>query len=148
MMKYFSRLADSLAARWGECQSPASCQTVSYDSVMTIPSKTLTGVAFVINRISFGRRMELSRLVREISKKTEFLEAGTELQERIEAGILAHEVDAMYLRWGLVSVEGLTIDGVPAGSEQLLKDGPEELTREIVTAIKAQCGLSEAERKN
>ncbi len=140
MMKYFSRLVD----QWGECKpSP-----VSYESVMRIPSKALPGVAFVINRISFGRRMELSRLVREISKKTEFLEAGSELQERIEAGILAHEVDAMYLRWGLVSVEGLTIDSVPAGSEQLLKDGPEQLTQEIVAAIKAQCGLSEAERKN
>jgi hypothetical protein len=140
MMKYFSRLAD----RWGECKP---CQ-VSYESVLKIPSKALPGVAFVINRISFGRRMELSRLVREIGKKTEFLEAGSELQERIEAGILTHEVDAMYLRWGLVSVEGLTIDSVSADSEQLLKKGPEQLTQEIVAAIKAQCGLSEAERKN
>jgi len=115
---------------------------------MTTESKAIPGVAFVINRISFGRRMELSRLVREIGKKAEFLEAGTELQERIEAGILTHEVDAMYLRWGLVSVEGLTIDGTPATAEQLLDSGPEALTQEIVAAIKAQCGLSEAERKN
>ena len=121
---------------------------VSYESVMTTESKAIPGVVFVINRISFGRRMELSRLVREISKKAEFLEAGTELQERIEAGILTHEVDAMYLRWGLVSVEGLTIDGTPATAEQLLDSGPEALTQEIVAAIKAQCGLSEAERKN
>jgi hypothetical protein len=82
MMKYFSRLAD----RWGECKP----SQVSYESVLKIPSKALPGVAFVINRISFGRRMELSRLVREIGKKTEFLEAGSELQERIEAGILTH----------------------------------------------------------
>jgi hypothetical protein len=121
---------------------------VSYESVVTTESTAIPGVVFVINRISFGRRMELSRLVREIGKKAEFLEAGTELQERIEAGILTHEVDAMYLRWGLVSVEGLTIDGTPATAEQLLDSGPEALTQEIVAAIKAQCGLSEAERKN
>jgi len=137
-MKFLSRSAES-------CQTRAP---VSYESVITTESTAIPGVVFVINRISFGRRMELSRLVREISKKAEFLEAGTELQERIEAGILTHEVDAMYLRWGLVSVEGLTIDGTPATAEQLLDSGPEALTQEIVAAIKAQCGLSEAERKN
>ena len=136
MMKFLSRSAEK------------SGIPVSYESVMTTESKAIPGVVFVINRISFGRRMELSRLVREIGKKAEFLEAGTELQERIEAGILTHEVDAMYLRWGLVSVEGLTIDGTPATAEQLLDSGPEALTQEIVAAIKAQCGLSEAERKN
>jgi hypothetical protein len=138
MMKFLSRSAEN-------CQTRAP---VSYESVVTIESTTTPGVVFVINRISFGRRMELSRLVREISKKAEFLEAGTELQERIEAGILTHEVDAMYLRWGLVSLSGLTIDGAPAAAEQLLDSGPEALTQEIVAAIKAQCGLSEAERKN
>jgi hypothetical protein len=138
MMKFLSRSVES-------CQTRAP---VSYESVITTQSAAMPGVAFVINRISFGRRMELSRLVREISKKAEFLEAGTDLQERIEAGVLAHEVDAMYLRWGLVSVEGLTIDGVPAASEHLIDKGPEELTQEIVAAIKAQCGLSENERKN
>jgi hypothetical protein len=138
MMKFLSRSAEN-------CQTRAP---VSYESVITIESTAMPGVVFVINRISFGRRMELSRLVREISKKAEFLEAGTELQERIEAGILTHEVDAMYLRWGLVSVEGLTIDGAPAAGEQLMDRGPEALTQEIVAAIKAQCGLSEAERKN
>jgi len=136
MMKFLSRSAEK------------SGIPVSYESVMTTESKAIPGVVFVINRISFGRRMELSRLVREIGKKAEFLEAGTELQERIEAGILTHEVDAMYLRWGLVSVEGLTIDGTPATAEQLLDTGPEALAQEIVAAIKAQCGLSEAERKN
>ncbi len=92
--------------------------------------------------------MELSRRVREISRKAEFLEAGTELHEKIEANILAQEIDAMYLQWGLVSVEGLTIDGDTATATQLLEKGPEDLAREIVGAIKEQCGLSEAERKN
>jgi hypothetical protein len=130
--------------------SPAGnvTQPVSYESALAIESQVMPGVKFVINRISFGRRMELSRRVREITQKTEFLEAGSELREKIEAGILAQEVDAMYLRWALVGVDGLEIDGEAATAEQLLDRGPEELAREIVVAIKEQCGLSEAERKN
>ena len=121
---------------------------LQYESVISIESKAAPGVRFAIHRISFGRRMELSRRVREISRKAEFLEAGTELHEKIEASILAQEIDAMYLQWGLVSIEGLIIDGEPATAARLLEKGPEDLTREIVSAIKEQCGLSEPERKN
>jgi hypothetical protein len=119
-----------------------------YESVITVRSRTLPGVTFAIKRISFGRRMELSRRARELSKKAEFLEAGSELRDKIEAGILAQEVDAMYLSWGLVSIAGLTIDGEPATAELLLERGPDEITKEIVAAVKQQCGLSEDERKN
>ncbi len=121
---------------------------VWYESVLKIESKVMPGVTFVINRVSFGRRMELSRRVREITQKVEFLQAGNELHEKIEAGMLAQELDAMYLRWGLVEVHGLEIDGAPATAEHLLDRGPDQLAREIVVAIKEQCGLSEAERKN
>ena len=54
----------------------------------------------------------------------------------------------MYLQWGLLSIEGLIIDGEPATATRLLEKGPEDLTREVVCAIKEQCGLSEPERKN
>jgi hypothetical protein len=120
----------------------------SYESVKMVRSKAMPTVTFVINRISFGRRMELSRRAREISRKAEFLEAGSKLEEKIEASILAQEIDAMYLAWGLVSIAGLTIDGEAATVERMLEKGPDEVTREIVGAIKEQCGLSEAERKN
>jgi len=120
----------------------------SYESVVMVRSKAMPTVTFVINRISFGRRMELSRRAREISRKAEFLEAGSKLEEKIEASILAQEIDAMYLAWGLVSIAGLTIDGEAATAERLLERGPDEVTREIVGAIKEQCGLGEAERKN
>jgi hypothetical protein len=92
--------------------------------------------------------MELSRRVRKLSRRAEFLGAGTELNEKIEASILAQEIDAMYLQWGLVSIEGFIIDDEPATAVRLLEKGPEDLVREIVSAIKEQCGLSEPERKN
>jgi hypothetical protein len=148
MMKFMSRSgkarSDAIA---GEEADPGH-EAVEYDSVVSIDSKAAPGVRFAIYRISFGRRMELSRRVREISRKAEFLEAGTDLHEKIEANILAQEIDAMYLQWGLVKVDGLIIDGEAASAVQLLERGPEDLAREVVGAIKEQCGLSEAERKN
>jgi hypothetical protein len=119
-----------------------------YESVISIESKAVQGVRFGIHRVSFGRRMDLSRRVRELSRKAEYLAAGTEMHEKIEASILAQEIDAMYLHWGLSNIEGLTIDGEPATAVGLLEKGPEELAREVVGAIKEQCGLSEPERKN
>jgi hypothetical protein len=119
-----------------------------YDSVVSIESRAAPGVTFTIHRISFGRRMELSRRVREISRKAEFLDAGTELHEKIEANILAQEIDAMYLEWGLASMDGLIIDGEAVTAARLIEKGPEDVAREVVDAIKQQCGLSETERKN
>jgi hypothetical protein len=135
-------------SRSGKERGAVPDAAVHYDSVISIDSKAAPGVRFAIHRISFGKRMELSRRVREISQKAEFLEAGTELHEKIEANILAQEIDAMYLQWGLVRIEGLVIDGEAATAVQLLEKGPEDLASEVVGAIKEQCGLSETERKN
>jgi len=141
MMRFLSRLGN------GDQKIPVK-GTVEYESLLRIDSKTVPGVKFVIYRVSFGRRMELSKHVREITQKTEFLEAGNEAQEKIEASILTQQIDAMYLNWGLVSVEGLAIDGEEATPGQLIDRGPEELAQEIVGAIKRQCGLGETDRKN
>jgi len=148
MMKFMSRLGKERGEAGRTQGTVPQNGAWDYNSVITIDSKAAPGVRFAIHRISFGRRMELSRRVREISRKAEFLEAGTELHEKIEANILAQEIDVMYLHWGLASIEGLMIDGEPATAAKLLEKGPEEVAREVVSAIKEQCGLSEAERKN
>jgi len=119
-----------------------------YDSTMALDARSVPGVRYTIQRMSFGRRMALSRRVRELSRRAEFLDAGPEANEKIEANILAQEIDAMYLQWGLAGIEELHIDGEPATAELLLEKGPEALAHEIVSAIKQQCGLSEGERKN
>jgi hypothetical protein len=146
-MKFMSRLGKAAGERDGGGLAVRD-DGMKYESFLSIDSTAAPGVRFTIHRISFGRRMELSRQVRELSRKAEFLEAGKEMHEKIEANILAQEIDAMYLRWGLSSIDGLSIDGEPAGAAELLEKGPEDLTREVVAAIKAQCGLSEPERKN
>ena len=142
MMRFLSRLGKAEASLSG------TNGAVAYESMVGINSKAVPGVKFVLNRVSFGRRMELSKRVLEISQRAGFLEAGNRIQEKIEASILAQQIDALYLAWGLVSVDGLKIDGEAPTTSQLIEKGPEELTREIVSMIKAQCGLSEVERKN
>jgi hypothetical protein len=146
-MKFMSRLGKRASEVEG-ADGVAPKGAVRYESIISFDSKAAQGVRFAIHRISFGRRMELSRRVRELSRRAEFLEAGTEVHEKIEANILAQEIDAMYLQWGLVSITGMVIDGEPATAERFLEKGPEELVREVISAIKAQCGLSEGERKN
>jgi len=147
-MRFLSRSDRSPGGVADGCYKPRTGEVVSYASVVTARSKSLPGATFSINRISFDRRMELTRRVREISQRAEFFDAGTALKDKIEANILAQEIEAMYLRWALVGIEGLMIDGEPATIDKLLEKGPDELTKEIVCAIKAQCGLSETERKN
>jgi hypothetical protein len=142
-----SRLAKAVMDVEGD-QSIQRNGVLHYESVISVESKAASGVRYTIHRMSFGRRMELSRRVRELTGKIDFLKAGTETHEKIEANILAQEIDAMYLLWGLVSIDGLIIDGESATKQQLLEKGPEDLSREVVIAIKAQCGLSEAESKN
>lgn len=121
---------------------------MEYESTLTIQSDVCPGVSFRIVRMSFGRRLELTRQVRELSRKFDFLQASVDATERIEARLLAAEVDRIYLRWGLVSVDGLALDGEPAATERMVESGPENLCREILEAIKAECGLSDDERKN
>jgi hypothetical protein len=45
------------------------------------------------------------------------------------------------------AVEGLTVNGT-AASPELLAEGPEEVFREALAAVRKELGLSEEERKN
>jgi hypothetical protein len=112
------------------------------------PSRTRPGVELVIARMTFGRRLELMRRVRDLAARLEYFEAGREERQRMEASILAGEIDTLYVRWGLEEVRGLEIDGVGADVEALIERGPEDLFIEALTAIRAECGLTEAETKN
>jgi hypothetical protein len=105
-------------------------------------------VEFVIARISFGRRLELMKRVRDLAARLEYFDAGREEKNRIEASLLGAQLDRMYIEWGLEGVRGLEIDGEPATPASLVERGPEELFREALAAVKAECGLSDEQRKN
>ena len=120
----------------------------SWESRVRFDAEAVKGVRYEIVRVSFGRRIELARRIREIGRRMEYLEAGTDERETLEATVLSAEIDKAYLEWGLVKVDGLLIDGEAATPEALVERGPVELAVEILGRIKAECGMSEDERKN
>ena len=127
-----------------------SCISLSgrHDSSAWFDAETYAGVRFRVARISVGRRIELARRIREIGQKVEFLEAGRDPREKLEAAVLGAEIDRVYLEWGLEEIAGLTIDGEQATPGALIEKGPMDLAREILMRIKRECRLSESERKN
>jgi hypothetical protein len=122
---------------------------MKYESRVVVESKTRPGVRVVVRRMSFGRRLDLTRRVQEIAKKLAFLAAAEpDAAGEAERALLGAEIDREYLRWGLVSIEGLEIDGEAATPAALIEGGPEELVREALEAVRREAGLSENERKN
>ncbi len=121
---------------------------MNYESWTLVASKARPGIAFVVARMSFGRRVDLMRRIRELLQKHEFLAAGETPQEKLEAALLTAEIDQLYVSWGLREVSGLELDGTAATPESLATSGPEDVFQEALAAVKAECGLSEAERKN
>jgi len=66
----------------------------------------------------------------------------------MEASVLGAEIDRIYVLWGVAEIRGLELDGAPATVASLIDHGPEELFLEALAAVRAECGLDEAERKN
>ena len=113
-----------------------------------VASKERPGVEFVIARMTFGRRIELMRRVRDLAVRLEYFEAGRDAKNGMEASFLGAEIDRLYIRWGVDEIRGLDLDGVPATADSLVEGGPEEFFFEALAAVKAECGLDENERKN
>jgi hypothetical protein len=121
---------------------------MTYESEMTVDSTVAAGVTYTVAKVSFERRLELMRNIRDLARRLEFLEAGKEPVDKMDAAVLRAEVDRIWLLWGLRGVSGLEVDGMPATPESLADAGPEELCREALAAVQAQTGLSAPERKN
>lgn len=121
---------------------------MNYETELTVASEVYSGVTFTISRMSFGRRLELVKRVRDLSQQLEFFRAGTDTQERVESALLASEIDKLYLEWGLIRVNGIDLDGEPASKNTLIASGPEDLCKEILSAIRRECGLTGDQRKN
>lgn len=119
-----------------------------YESFVWFDAESRAGVRVGIARVSFGRRIELARRIRDVGRQAEFLNASGDAKDKLEATVLAAEIDRAYLGWGWVAVEGLEIDGVRATPVMAIDAGPVELAAEVLARIKSECGLGDEERKN
>jgi hypothetical protein len=98
--------------------------------------------------MSFARRLELMKRVRDLAARADFFDAGRDEKNRMEASLLGGEIDRLYLEWGLKEIRGLEVDGEIATCAALIERGPEDLVGEVLAAVKSECGLNETERKN
>jgi hypothetical protein len=121
---------------------------MEYHSTQLHDSAVLEGVQFRTARMSFRRRLELTKAVRDLVNRIEYHESAPSPEEKLSAAILTREVEAIYLKWGLLEVCGLVLDGRPATVDLVLEAGPEAFVEEILEAIKTDCGLTDDERKN
>jgi hypothetical protein len=121
---------------------------VHYESGTVVESRVMPGVKFTVARMSFARRLELMRRIRELARRAEFLSAGQSSEEKMDAALVQAEIERLYVAWGLTSVSGLTVDGRDATPETLSGEGPEELFREALAAVRTETGLAEEQRKN
>src|SRR3954451_130111 len=69
----------------------------SYSSETVVQSRVVPGVTFTIAKISFARRVELVRRVRELARRTEFLAASVDSGDQMEAALLKAEIDRTYV---------------------------------------------------
>jgi hypothetical protein len=118
-----------------------------YSSVVWHKSQIAEGVRFAVRRVSLLQRIDLTKKVRDLALRHEFLKAG-DTTDQLEANLGDLLVRRLYLEWGLSEIAGLKIDGHPGTAELLIEKGPEALSNEIVEAIRAELQLSEEERKN
>jgi hypothetical protein len=121
---------------------------MTYESLKVVESAVAPGVRYTVAKMSFARRMDLMRKVRELAGRMEYLEAGGGAGDKMDAALLEREIDRLYLTWGLRKIAGLEVDGADATPDSLADAGPEDLLREALAAVRAETGLSEAERKN
>lgn len=122
---------------------------MNYNSCEVFESTATPGVRLHLRRMSFGRRLELTRALRDtVERMDQALAAPAGEVRDADAAALAAEADAACLRWAVEKIEGLEIDGQPATIDSLLSAGPEELVQEILARMRAGIGLSETERKN
>ncbi len=121
---------------------------MNYESVETVESRVAPGVTLSVVKMSFGRRTELMRRVRDLARQMEFLEAGKQSEDKMEAALVQAEIERLFVKWGLRQVSGLELDGAEATPESLAESGPEDLFREALAAVRAEIGLSAEERKN
>ncbi len=121
---------------------------MTYESLERVESKIAEGVVYSVSKMSFARRMDLMKRVRELAQQAEFLAAGEGTGEKMDAALLEVAIERLYVKWGLREVTGLEVDGTLATPESLAESGPEDLFREALAAVRAAAGLSDAERKN
>ena len=120
----------------------------SWRSAEEYKATTYPTVIYRISKMSMGRRVELTRRIKELMKRLDFAAAGTGTADQLDAAVLAGEMDKLYWDFALESIDGILMNGDAMSPSLQFDLGPEDLSKEILTRIKQVCQLTDAERKN
>jgi len=136
---------------------------MNLETKVTHESKALPGVTFIIRRMNqiqrarrdakiIDARVRISELTDQLKGIPEDGTATEKLQRaKLDAQIGIEIVTAIkpaYVRAGLVSVDGLTIDSQPVKPEDLIESGQDDLLDEVYEACVGASGLSADQSKN
>lgn len=137
---------------------------MNLESKVSHESKSLPGVRFTVRRLNqiqrarrdgkiIDARVRISELTDQLnSLPKEDSEPGLKLQRaRLDAQIgieIVTIIKPAYIRAGLLSVEGLTIDGQPVKPEDLIESGQDDFLDEVYEACVTASGLSAEQEKN
>ena len=117
-------------------------------SCLTFESVVEPGVSFRIRRMTLRHRINLIQELHTLYREHEFGSAGTSTEDRLRAQLSSLRIDEVFLRWGVVDVAGLQVDGKPIGASDLVDYAPEKLAAEILGRIRETIALSPDEEKN
>lgn len=111
-------------------------------------SITYPGVSFTIRQMTLRHRIKLLKEVHDLYREAEFSTAGSSKADRLNAQLSSLRVDEVFLRWGVIAVEGLVVDGRPIAADEVGELAPECLASEMLSRVRECMSLSSDEEKN
>jgi len=134
-------------------------EAIMMNSALPLPSTELEGAAsfdsaeyhgvtFTIRRMTLRQRIYLLTDLHALYREHDFSKAGTSQADRINAHLSSLRIDEIFLRWGVLAIEGLSVDGKRLCVEDLAEYAPEGLVREILFRIRESIALDPGDEKN
>lgn len=136
-----------------------------FDPTQRFESETLPGVSFTVRKMSEAERSSfrlmqadahgrIQDLVDEVAQLAAVSSESRNSRRIATANreidmILKNEVNHTWVKWGLESVDGLNVRGVPATTDHIATGTcPSEFYEEVLERIKKVAQMSDAEIKN
>jgi hypothetical protein len=98
--------------------------------------------------MTLRQRIKLIGELSQLYRAHDFHTAGSSPLDQLNAQLNALRIDEVVLKWGVIAVHGLVIDGHTVGPDELSERAPEELTAEILSRIRECISISVDQEKN
>lgn len=128
--------------------SASHLRSMDFQSSKSFESLVCDGVKFTVRRMTLRQRISLLNELHTLYREREFNSAGGSKADEIKAQISNLLIDEVFLRWGVVAIDGLYVDGKPLCVDELAEKAPERLVSEILGRLRECITLTPDEEKN